>query len=484
MINRFWLFGFLLFAPVVGFLTALGIQSHINSKLHQELRSEYPDADAKLIANITISSLCENAEIKDAGMKDACSIDDNLSLLSLLSLTAGAIGLILFFGIFALGFLARGNRTILFLTFKYGLYITGLTLILLVVLHAGIITTSIYYGESVLVGKLHVFILIAIGIGAITGIVGIARNIFSVIQDVRITAIGTSLSVENAPLLWAYVEKTSTLLGSLKPDNIIVGIEPTFYVTESPVACLSGNYSGRTLYCSLPLMRIFSFQELRSVIGHELGHFKGNDTKFSQKFFPIYRGTSDSIAHLQAVGTGSGIFALLPAIAIFSYFLESFSVAENRISRERELAADLEGAKATDKRSIASALVKIHAFSSVWNVVQQTAVSLMRDGKVLINASTALSEAIRECSKPSALIGVAENHLSHPTDSHPSLKVRLESLNVSLVDIEEEALNVTPVTSAIELIALPENLEVEISQAYQEILADRMGINLNPDLQN
>jgi Zn-dependent protease with chaperone function len=118
-------------------------------------------------------------------------------------------------------------------------------------------------------------------------------------------------------------------------------LDPNFFVAEGEVICLSGRLNGRTLYCSLPLCRILSEEEFTSVIGHELGHFKGQDTKFSERFYPIYRGTASSLAALQAAGReGSGSVALLPAIAVLSYFLESLSVAESRLSRDRELAAD------------------------------------------------------------------------------------------------------------------------------------------------
>ena len=85
--------------------------------------------------------------------------------------------------------------------------------------------------------------------------------------------------------------------------------------------------------------------EFVAVIGHELGHFRGDDTKFSERFYPIYRGTAASIVSLHvAGGRGWGQVSLLPAIAVFGFFLEAFSSAERRLSRERELAADQAGA--------------------------------------------------------------------------------------------------------------------------------------------
>jgi Zn-dependent protease with chaperone function len=52
------------------------------------------------------------------------------------------------------------------------------------------------------------------------------------------------------------------------------------------------------LYCSLPLCRILSGSEVSAVIDHELGHFKGLDTNFSESFYPIYCGTASAIGAL------------------------------------------------------------------------------------------------------------------------------------------------------------------------------------------
>ena len=98
---------------------------------------------------------------------------------------------------------------------------------------------------------------------------------------------------------------------------MVVGLDPNFFVTEARVRCLNGTLSGRTLYCSLPLARILSRAEFDAVIGHELGHFRGQDTQFSQRFYPIYRGTADSLRALGNIGVGgAGLLPLLPAVGV------------------------------------------------------------------------------------------------------------------------------------------------------------------------
>src|SRR5438128_1604749 len=322
--------------------------------------------------------------------------------------------------------------------------------------------------ESALVGRIHIGIIAAIGFGAVVGVVAVARNTFSLVRKAETFVIGKALARDSASQLWRLVEATAQRLESLRPDNIVVGLDPNFFVTEADVICLTGRLSGRTLYCSLPLCRILSADELTSVVGHELGHFKGQDTKFSGRFYPIYRGTASSLAALQvARGGGSGSLALLPAIAVLSYFLESFSVAESRLSRDRELAADQTGAGITSPGHIATALIKLHAFTAIWAQLREAAVNALRQGKAFVNASRTYADAVKESAVPKAFKGIVETHLSHPTDSHPPLSVRLESLRIRLDDVATEALAVTPTDSAIALVCDAEKLGEEISAAYR-----------------
>lgn len=477
MVKRMWLFGLILAVPLIGFAVAEGIQTYFNSQLRSALRQRFADTDPSAISAATLDRLCGQ---RTAELRDICSTNDNLNVMSAAAIGAGAVGLLLLLGIRVAGSLARINRRLLLFVFKPGLYVTAIVLIGLVLAHAGIAMAALYYGESALIGRIHVFVIGAIGLGALGGVLAIARNAFSLIRKAETIVIGKAVARSEAPQLWSRVEGLADRLGSLHPEQIVLGLDPNFFVTEADVVCLSGNLSGRTLYCSLPLVRILSPSELDGVIGHELGHYKGLDTKFSQRFFPIYRGTVDSIAALQQTGgEGSGIVALLPAIAVFSYFLESFSVAESRISRDRELAADKEAAAVSDARAIASALVKVHAFSGFWSGLQNAAAEALQKGKAFVNASKTYAEVVAEHAKPNALEGLAETHLNHPTDSHPPLSVRLESLGSSIEEVTRDALDVNHASAALGLVPEAEKMEEEISSAYQAVLARQLGIDLS-----
>jgi hypothetical protein len=79
----------------------------------------------------------------------------------------------------------------------------------------------------------------------------------------------------------------------------------------------------------------------------------------------------------------------------------------------------------------------------------------------------------------SALLeGISARHLSHPTDSHPSLHVRLEALGVSLESVASEGLRTVVPEPAIRLLDDCRSLEKQLSVSYQELMARILGIDL------
>jgi Zn-dependent protease with chaperone function len=476
MTNRVWLFGIILAIPLIGFGVAEGIRAYVNSQLRSAIYQNYPNADRNAVSKVSIDDLCDNSRFQN---EQFCSTNMNLNLMSRGALSATAVGLILLLLIKVAGSAARRSRLVLLYLLKPGLYLTVVALIGLVIVYAAIAMGAIYYGESMLFNRVHVFIIGAIGLGALAGIGAMAKSALTIVRKAQALVVGKSIPRSQNPQLWEHVDLIAEKVGSLRPEHIVVGLDPNFFVTEAEVVCLDGNVSGRTLYCSLPLCRILSTEEVSAVIGHELGHFKGLDTSFSQRFYPIYRGTVTSLVNLhQAGGEGAMIIALLPAIAILSYFLECFSIAESRIGRARELEADHQGAAIASPRSMASALVKIHAFSGLWVELQAAVVKALEQGNYFVNASKTYAEAALACASPTILDGIAETHLSHPTDSHPPLADRLEALTINIEDVADLALQVQPNQPAIQLLTNPDQIEEEISGAYQAIIARTHNIEM------
>lgn len=462
--------------PAVAYGVAFGIMARHEAEWQAMLASRFSDVSKERRQATTLIRVCQDARVRSQ-MAAACSQEDDLGLMRTASVGAGLIGLGWLGLIAAAGRLARRRRRMLLGVFRPGLYLTGAFLVVLISVHGILAVTALYLGEAALIGRVHVGVILAIAGGALFGVVTVARATFSVVKTVSMTVVGRRLVPEDNPALWALVRDTAAAVGTAPPDHIVAGLEPNFFVTESSVRTLDGELGGRTMFISLPLSRILSREELQAVIGHELGHYRGQDTEFSRKFYPIYRGTWDALVGLEASGgEGAGRLALLPATAILAFFFEAFALAEHEIGRERELEADRVGARIVGAPAAASALVKVHAFTGYWDVIRKEMVRALADGKAYTNVSSLFSGLVAQNARPEALAGLGEQKLAHPTDTHPPLGVRLQNLEVALETVEGAALAVPPREPAAALVTALESVEEELSSAEHYLVARRSGL--------
>lgn len=471
--RTFAMLTFLLLVPLIAYLAAVGVQWKFNSELRQELIKDYPDK-ADVLNNITVTNLCRNSDLRsDQGFSDVCSQNDNFEWMKSGAIIAGCLGLLMVAIIKFAGIISRKRRTLLLFLFGPGLHLTMLTMSVLAVLYAALGIAAIYYGESAFLGRIHIGVMLAFGIGALVTVGTLIRAQFTTIRKASTTALGKRLDYRQQGKLWNFVNALADRMGAERPQSIVAGLEPNFYVTEAKVTCLDGKLTGRTMYISLPLCRILSVDEFTAVIGHELGHYKGSDTKFSKRFFPIYRGAIQAISGIASSHSEKGSAAdlvSLPVFVILSYFLDSFSVAENEISRDRELAADNEGANAVSAKCMATALVKVHAFSSVWSVVRNHMKELISQGQMVINASSLFATIVSGIPNADAFNEVSQEGPVHPTDTHPPLSVRLKSLNFSLAALETDPTTTSFENSSIQLIDNADGLERELSEIVQALI--------------
>lgn len=140
-----------------------------------------------------------------------------------------------------------------------------------------------------------------------------------------------------------------------------------------------------------------------------------------------------SILHGHTQGEGGfHTVALLPATFIITFFMNTFEMIETKIGRERELEADGLAGKICGKENMASALVKVHAFSNVWPHIENKMLESMSQGKQLVNASLFFEQIAMNLPLDFVSQGLGESHTEHPTDSHPSLNTRLNALGIPL----------------------------------------------------
>jgi Zn-dependent protease with chaperone function len=474
----------LITVPLISFGVAKGIQVKFEDDWHTILERELGEQQAKQMGQLkelSLRNICSNPAT--ASNMEACETYNIMLLAQKATLGAGALGISIICGIALAGYISRTNRKLLLILFRPGLYLTIVTLIILVILHATLAIFSLYFGESALIGRIHVGIIGAIGIGAIIGVATMIKASLGIVKETKMVVIGRLIEKKDNPALCELIEGLAKKIGAVPPQHIVVGLNPNFFVTEADVQCLNGYLTGRTMYLSLLLCRILTLNEVKAIIGHELAHYKGLDTKFSQNFYPIYRGTIDSLNALsESTDEGSSTIALLPAFYILAFFLDSFTVAESNVSRERELIADQVSAQVVGHKHMASALLKVHAYSSLWKDLRNAMRIALKKGKQYINVSSLFFDIVTQNVTPDVLHGLDSKQLPHPTDSHPPLCLRLKALGLSLADIAEQALKTSSDTEVLGLIVNLENLEKELTEVEHALMVESGEVEIGSEI--
>jgi Zn-dependent protease with chaperone function len=233
--------------------------------------------------------------------------------------------------------------------------------------------------------------------------------------------------------LWETVDAVAHAVGTQPPDNIVLGLTPEMFVTQAPVRLPSGPLTGRTLYMSLPLIRLLDQAELRAIIGHELGHFYGQDLEVSTRFYPVYRRAIASFRLVTGASRSEAIarVTLASAVGTLRYFLLSLSTAEIAMARDRELLADRAGTHVSSPQAMASALVKVSIYAPVCDRLLQSLPDAAPGTNALEGTGDQLSRAAAAAEHAARPDDLGAAQLAHPIGTLPPLEVRLEALGTT-----------------------------------------------------
>jgi Zn-dependent protease with chaperone function len=256
-------------------------------------------------------------------------------------------------------------------------------------------------------------------------------------------------------------------LGAERPDNIVIGLEPNFFVTSAPVNLVGYERQllGTTLFISLSLMRILSDDEFNAVIGHELGHFRGADTVYSLKFAPTYSRLSHALWVLSQGSENASDLARIPAVAALSAYLTRFAKSERTVGRQREILADQAGASVAHPKALATALLKVAIFSQNWNWLTNQHISELTEGRTytkLATSFTDVSDLAADVNWPDIRGSVAADVQSHPIDTHPTFAERVRALGLEIEELEKSDC-AHPEQSSAKLIENADALDEELS---------------------
>lgn len=456
--------------PLASLLTAFFIEKGFRISWEQVM-IEKSGIEASKSEIFQLETFCKSGYDSEVA-KEFCEYPIYTYWIRDISILTILIGSSLIIFIYLAGRYSVKNRIFLLKIFKIGIRLTLITLSILIISFSALLIFTIYYFlESFLFGVYHPHILAIIGVGAVIGSFRIMKSSFSFLKEDESYILGKSFIQEELGKFYNLIMEIAESSESLIPKNIIFGLSPTFFVTESPIRCGNeGMFKGTTLYISLPLCRILSKEELKSILCHEMAHFTGDDTKFSKEFYPIYRSTFDSLNFMNSqTNFGEVGFSFYPAIFILEYFYESFALAESKISRERELRADSIAGKIMSNKIFATALIKVHAYSSFWNKTVEKMEEAILQNNEIKNSSESFQNLLNDdVLKSNSLETVEANFISHPTDSHPPLVLRMQNLGYIVNDLKTESKNTNLIDSAISLIPNYNLIEESLTELENE----------------
>ena len=481
---------FSLAIPIIGIITGT-LVSHSYEKEYENIIIDGIKKEKGIdlsnnqdfLTEIKLNNICSQLKI-DQDLTPICTEYNQINFLKYGASYTLLFSILALMIVPLLSLCAKKSRKALFYLFRPGLFLTQIISAILVIANSVIIISSIYFAESFYLGRVHVYLITILGLGAAYIALRLCIKALTPIKNAEAIVLGKSLSKDAYPNIWSFVETIANKVGTNPPSTIIVGMDPNFFVTEAKVTCLNCTVKERSLYLSLPFCRTLTEDELAAIIGHEMGHFVGEDTSWSRKFYPIYRGAAETITTLDSQtseDSNNGLveLALLPAFFYTSFFLLSFEKIEKKFGRERELNADKIGVKITSPQTMATGLLKAHIYPYAWQLTQQEMHNALAEGKQIINISTFFSSICQSISKDFMKDEIGKSNTFHPTDTHPPLSMRLGSIGIELSEIYSDGIKLPVDNIAINLIENAAEIEEELSEVEHYKLVRSGAVILN-----
>ncbi|MFC5823749.1 M48 family metallopeptidase [Nonomuraea insulae] len=231
---------------------------------------------------------------------------------------------------------------------------------------------------------------------------------------------GVPVGREHEPVLWQTVEDLAQRVRTAPPDEIRLVAEVNAAVSED-TRLLGLRATRRRMFIGLPLLQTLTVDEMRSVLGHELGHYSGAHTRLGA---PVYRGRVSLIATVQGLRNHPFIQRL------FTWYAKLYLRVSQAVSRKQELEADRFAVAIGGRQAMAGALRKIHTTATGWDLYVNNYLSLTgaggtRPAMVFGGFHALMSDPERQAEI--AKLGEQPEEVS-PYDSHPSLAERLTAI--------------------------------------------------------
>ena len=419
--------------PFCSLFSSLLFESSFERMWQQDLLTELGE-EAKELPIFNLEFACNKSDFVNE-IKEFCEYPIYSYYFRNLSIICIFIALFLILYIEITSFYSQKNRNFLIRSFKLGAYLCLFSISILVLFYGISIVLILYYIESELFGIIHFYILGLIGVGAFVVSLNLIKSSFNLLKPIQININAVSITERDDNFVYKILLELSKQINSTLPENIFIGVEPMFFVTESNVISNDKNvFDSKSLYISSPILRFLNINEFKGILAHELAHFSGEDTKFAKDFFPIYHGMFDSLQNsIVEVEGGIESISMFPLFSLLNYFFNSYSESIAIISRSRELRADRIASEYVGNDVYGSALVKVYAYTELWDEMYLVLIEDIKNGVEIDNIEEYFLDFISNSDKINEMmLNIDKYNISHPIDSHPNLIERFKNLNLNL----------------------------------------------------
>ncbi len=430
------------------------------------LEAEFGPVPAESRGEVALATLCADPEFS-ADIGDGCTDTRLMALLKQLIATTLILSVALVALAAVVAAITRGSRERMAAILRPALMLMLAGVGVLLGLQGALVIGALFEIQVVLLGRFWPWLLFAIGVAVLVSILGVLRAMTAMIRSKPLSVSGIALDRETDAVLFAEVDAIAGRVGTAPPDVILAGLEPNFFVVETTVQGLDAQHRGRVLFLSVPLCRLLSRAEFGAVIGHELGHFRGEDTRYSKAIAPMYAAANEALGTLFAATRDLSGLVMIPAAMLLGALFGTLTAGVAEVGRKREFEADAAGAAAVSAEALGIALLKLRATSSSWDDTVAGAIRTIASGGPIPNLAADYAGRARAAAAATA---GQEHPIPHPFDTHPPIEQRLLALGLPALNAAGAAPTLSPDDPANALLGDLDDLETELSERFEEDL--------------
>ena len=244
-------------------------------------------------------------------------------------------------------------------------------------------------------------------------------------ERTRDDAEGVPVTPAEQPELWAAVRELAKEVGTRPPDEICLIPQANAAVHEE--THWAGLRVRRQMFIGAQLFAGTRVCQLRAILGHELAHYSNRHTRFAGA---TYRGRQ-TIGRV-VDGLHRSAWLLRP---VFSAYAALYFRVSMRVSREQELAADLDSARVAGTTAATTALREAEVLDTAWWLfLNDYATIAWSSGYLPERMAEGYQLLLADGKRAKEFASLRENPPSRPAskyDSHPPTSDRIALLEAA-----------------------------------------------------